>query len=114
MIKYENTKNYTKLEAGGNITEITSDIIQLIRLVHDKLVDTGSKETAEAFKEVITEHVDLAFMTNDEIDEKTEEVKKERGCSMGELEKAAKKLADSVRNLDADELDEFFKKKGEK
>ena len=113
MIKYENTKKHTKLEAGGDITEITSDIIHLIKLVHDKLVDAGSEEVAEAFKEVITEHVDLAFMTTDEIDEKTEEAKKERDCSKKELDKSAKKLADSVRDLDADELDELFKK-GEK
>lgn len=113
MIKYENTKKYTKLEAGGDITEITSDIIHLIKLVHDKIADSGSEEIAEAFREVITEHVDLAFMTTDEIDKKTEEAKKGHDCLKGEVDKSAKRLANSVRDLDADELDELFKK-GEK
>lgn len=107
MTKYERTDEYTKLEMSGNIVDITSDIMNLINIVYQRLDSAGNEEVRDAFKDVVTNNINLAFMSDEDVSDKASDIKKK---ASKELKKAAESLAKCVRSLDEDELDSLFKK----
>lgn len=100
MIKYESTKGKTSIECGGPLNEIGADILNLIHLVYDGINEQNEK-SAEAFKDMITKNVALAFHSEEDMSEELEKLKKEHA---EKCEEAKTDLADALKEL----IDELF------
>lgn len=99
MIKYENKKGVTSIECGGPLHEIGADILTLVHIVYDSIGEQNEK-AAETFKNMMTEHISLAFKPEDEMSAAIEKLKEERK----QCEDAKSDLADALKGL----IDELF------
>lgn len=100
MIKYESTKGRTSIECGGPLHEIDADILSLIHLTYNGINDQSEK-AAEAFKDMITKNVALAFNSEEDISEELEKLREKR---VEKCEEAKADLADALKGL----VDELF------
>lgn len=100
MIKYENTKGKTSIECGGPLYEIGADVLTLIHHTYNG-INEQSEKAAEAFKDMITKNVTLAFNSEEDISEELEKLKEKHA---EKCEEAKADLADALKGL----IDELF------
>lgn len=106
MLRFEtNNGEVEVLAVSGNMIDIVSDTMFMIRMIYEHLSD----ETKEAFRKMITESIYVAFLSADEIANEAKKKAKEIG-NMDELIRALDELNKTLDDLMGEDKKE---KKGE-
>lgn len=78
MLEVKMNKGFVKgFKVKGNVADITSDVMLLVRMIRDELNNSGEFRDAEFFKDMITDEIDKAFLSIDELYKLTRTTKSE-------------------------------------
>lgn len=106
MIEYRCNQGMEKLKVSGSVSELLTDTCTLIHDIYSNL----SGDAAEVFKSGFLDNIEVAFMTTEEIEAKTNEKVKEQENCLDELieclERLVKKIDGEEDSKDGSESDE--------
>lgn len=107
MLKFESDPNGDHIEIEGTLSEITADVVSVIRSVYTALLEIDNGErSAEVFKNAILGKAgQAAFMTDDELHEATVDLADELFDELKELKELKDRLADQLTNQVLNSLD---------
>lgn len=85
MTKYSSNKGETHLKIEGDIFELMVDTFAFIHSVYEALKDDNI-HAANLFKQMTTEYIDKAFLTDAELEEDVKKIPEEQMQMLEEFE----------------------------
>lgn len=78
MLEVKMNKGTVKgFNVEGNVPDITSDVMLLVRMIRDELNRSGRYRDAEIFRDMVVDEIDKAFLSMDELFKLTQTTRSE-------------------------------------
>lgn len=95
-----------RVEVEGSSVQLAVEVAALIKGIHDGFVNGDKEAGAADFKKHLEILLPTAFLPNEELEKKTEEMRKQTVEKMGDLADALKTLHNLMKATTKDELEQ--------